>query len=508
MIKRIRYVLFGILISLFSFNLVYAQDFELNYNFFPNFPYNLGGNTPADRDLMIEFDKAINAQSVLKDIDFNYCSVSTQTTFRDIICANVDFSSANFSNNRFRFKSIGRPYTWNFTTHLYSESYYPDGYNLDYFSFYDSYFYFPFWSQESFVNYTDVNARISDEVYNSIDENFKKYYNFQDYFLAGGRGYTYFDLVVGPYKNGSVKLNFCSGDDCNVFDSKILKYKYFEDNEIIDLKNKYLFNTYDIYNVLYGDEYDYKITAGVTQEVNIYLEKKSKNIKFSLYCDEVLCGSVDKDIKDSYSDYKVYYGDEINLTTLGLDEVLKGIYYFDYIDYAPLWLNSCELSDYKVDANCPFSTVKIYYKSKDVDYYVDVYLDDIYYPKYSTIRTGKVGKEVILEDLEERINYFNLDPQEYKITLVDDKEKNHIVVNYYSDNYDTKYQDIDTSNKFYISFDWVYIKDLFNLKGNYTQTEQFLIVYVVNFLFYAIVGLVIYICIKLINKILSIFSYL
>ena len=113
-----------------------------------------------------------------------------------------------------------------------------------------------------------------------------------------------------------------------------------------------------------------------------------------------------------------------------------------------------------------------------------------------------------LEDLEERINYFNLDPQEYKITLVDDKEKNHIVVNYYSDNYDTKYQDIDTSNKFYISFDWVYIKDLFNLKGNYTQTEQFLIVYVVNFLFYAIVGLVIYICIKLINKILSIFSYL
>ena len=308
------------------------------------------------------------------------------------------------------------------------------------------------------------------------------YYNIDNPFnivFSVFNGNQYARFLYGVSDSGN-EIPFWFKNDLVISDNVPVSY-YIEDNiyEVIDnsLKQQYNFQNYivpgfplySLINLRLGDYVGVPIDADYT--INYYYDnvlQSDLSITNKAYVDSVI-------------------------TLDNLDKVKDDIYFLD------------ESRDYSIiiDAYAE-NIINVYYKSYDMNYNVNVYLDDIYYQSHSYVGTAKLGSEVVLENLLETINVYTLDNREYKLSVSENSQLNYINVYYYSENYDTKYQDIDTTGKFYISFDWVYIKELFSLNGNYTQTEQFIIVYVVNFLFYAIVVVVGYFGLKLLNKLLSI----
>ena len=490
MIKKISFILICIISS---FSIVLAD--EIDFDFVSGF------SDIVTDEYMKNFDKnisKINIQGQAEgkvDFNINYCYVSFENR---VVCNYLP----DLSNPIIDFSGLGTHYIY-FNSNFYSPFL---NFNVPRYSGYYQYFaltmvhlissrgIMPFFIAPDLVYDGDVDFSINDDIYNSIDEKYKKYYDFKNYLVKGNKILTYLDLVYGDtYKTYSVNLQFCYEDNCD-FGDYIVYYNVFDDSKTINI-NDYIYSG-TIFNNLYKPDLsvDHNIAVGSSDVVKVNLLKKSTNVGYYIYLDDVF---------EKYDTISLFYGDEINLDNLKLPNVYKDVYYFDsFVSY-----NSSDCKDgFVVGDKC--KSVNVYYKSIDVNYDVNVYLDDIYYKSYSYVGTGKVGQEVILEDLDSTIDVYTLDEKEYKLKLVDNRELNSINVYYYSANYGTKYQDIDTSDKFYIAFDWLYIKDLFKLNGNYTQTEQFVIVYVVNFLFYGIIALIGYFAIKLLNKLFSIFSYL
>lgn len=342
-----------------------------------------------------------------------------------------------------------------------------------------------FWASDSYKTLAGDSFIIDDTEYSEISDNYKKYYDFKNYLVPGMPIYSIMDLRFGTWKGNSntVTLNYCYDNVCDSNDKEVINYKYANNGDEIDL-SEYISETRNDYKLDYNHEY--KIKAGEDESVNIYYYSVSIPYVVNYYYDDVLQESLTQELSGTT-------GDTIILKDLEL--VKDNIYFLD------------ESKDYSITLKSGESNIiNVYYYSKDISYSVNVYLDDIYYQSHSYTSIGKVGSEIILENLVETINIYTLDEREYKVLLSENQETNYINVYYYSENYDTKYQDIDTSDKFYIAFDWVYIKDLFGLNGLYTQTEQFVIVYVVNFLFYAIVCIFGYFGLKMINKLFSLFK--
>lgn len=347
-------------------------------------------------------------------------------------------------------------------------------------------FYSPiFWTLDDVVYNGTTEFKISDENYSLISDDLKTKYNFQNYLVNGQPFYSIINLRLGNWKGytGNIDLVYCVDSVCEESPNKLLEYKYSVDNEIVDLSDM-LDSEYNGY--LLDSTKTYAINANVATELKVYYYSTEVDYTINYYYDDVLQESLTEVKKGNVNSV---------VTLTNLDEVKENIYFLDKEDVYSITLSDSEEN-----------VINVYYYSKDVAYSVNVYLDDIFYQSHSYTSIGKVGSEIILEDLVETINIYTLDEREYKVLLSENQETNYINVYYYSENYDTKYQDIDTSDKFYIAFDWVYIKDLFSLNGLYTQTEQFVIVYVVNFLFYAIVCIFGYFGLKMINKLFSLFK--
>ena len=340
----------------------------------------------------------------------------------------------------------------------------------------------PFWINNDVVYNGELELSMSDDVYNALPSRYKEHYDFQDYLYNGKPIYSISNLVLGNWKGytANINLTYCIDNVCDDTIQKTLSYKYGSENDVIDL-NSEIDEEYNGYKL--DNTKTYTFNANSVDTLKIYYYSTDLEYKVNYYFDDELNEEL------SYTKTAPVYS---VIILDNLEDVIDSIYFLDKeIDYTLTITNDKE------------NVINVYYKSYDMNYSVNVYLDDIYYQSHSYVGTAKLGSEVILENLSEIINIYTLDTREYKLSISENSQMNYINVYYYSDNYETKYQDIDTSGKFYISFDWVYIKELFSLNGNYTQTEQFIIVYVVNFLFYAIVVIVGYFALKMINKLIS-----
>lgn len=340
-----------------------------------------------------------------------------------------------------------------------------------------------FWTSDDFI-IKSGDFVIDDTEYSEINEVYKQYYDFRNYLVTDMPLYSLYHLKYGGWKGYSSSLNlvYCIDNVCDESTSTLYEYKYAVNNEEINLKDL-LDSSYNGYKL--DNSKSYVINAGVTESLNVYYYSTDVEYTINYYYDDVLQ-------EDLTEVKKAVVNSTITLTDL--EDLIDSIYFLDKNkDYSIVLSDSNE------------NVINVYYYSYDMNYNVNVYLDDIYYQSHSYIGVAKRGSEVVLEDLVETINIYTLDNREYKLSVGENSQLNYINVYYYSENYNTKYQDIDTTGKYFISFDWVYIKDLFSLNGNFTQTEQFLIVYVVNILFYVIVALFIYVALKMINKLFSFF---
>lgn len=488
MMKRISYYLLAFVLCLLCFS--YRTNAEVKSGF--NYDY------VSFYDLLTEeqvtyFDTAIRKYMADNDVNFSVCQVqgsSFSDSYFNIYCYYEDLNFDNLSYIYAYTYGLYGSVTFSIFTYYFNElnlryrnessgtgySFFPNESNKTYNVTW------PFWINNDVVYNGTLELSMSDDVYNSLPSRYKEHYNFQDYLYTGKPIYSISNLVLGNWKgySSNINLTYCIDNVCDDTIQKTISYKYGVENELIDI----------------SDEID--------EEYNGYKLDNTKSYTFNANSIDILkvyYYSTDLEYKVNY-----YFDDELNeelsyiknapvnsvITLNDLEDVIDSIYFLDKdIDYSLTITNNKE------------NIINVYYKSYDMNYSVNVYLDDIYYQSHSYIGTAKLGSEVVLEDLSEIINIYTLDEREYKFSVSENSQLNYINVYYYSDNYETKYQDIDTSGKFYISFDWVYIKELFSLNGNYTQTEQFIIVYVVNFLFYGIIVIVGYFGLKMINKLIS-----
>ena len=298
--------------------------------------------------------------------------------------------------------------------------------------------------------------------------------------------YSLLELLVGNFLTKTINLNVCISNDCSLDKSISVDIKYIFEDQEIDI-TEFLPKEYEDY--ILDTSKEYKIVPNSSDVINVYYVTEELDYNIYFYFDGEL--QSDRTLKRK--------GFSTNLITIDISEfekVIDDIYFLD------------DSYDYSFTLTRDNNYINIYYHfiyyhTIEVTYFVNVFLDDIYYQSHSLVRTGLLGSTIVIDDLEEVINIYTLDQREYKLSLTENQQLNYVNVYYYSNNYNTKYQDIDTSDKFYIAFDWVYIKELFNLHGEYTQTEQFVILYAVNILFYVIIGLFIYIGLKMLYKLLS-----
>lgn len=339
-----------------------------------------------------------------------------------------------------------------------------------------------FWSKESEVYNGNLELIYDDDVYNSISSNYKKYYDFKHFIYNGYPMYSIINLRLGNWKgySSSINLVYCYDNVCNDSVEKSIDYKYGIDTDVIDLKD-----SLDLKSNGYSLDLtrDYSFIVNSKDTLNVYYYSTDVDYYVNYYFD----GELQEDIS-----YKKSASVGSTITLKDIDKVKDNIYFLEEDKEYSIKLSGEEKN-----------IIDIYYVSYDMNYNVNVYLDDIYYQSHSFIEVAKRGSEVVLDNLEKTINVFTLDEREYKLSVSENSQLNYINVYYYSENYNTKYQDIDTTGKFYISFHWTDIKELFNLKGNYTQTEQFIIVYVVNILFYVIVCVFGYFGLKMLYKLFS-----
>ncbi len=476
MIKKISY-LFIFVISLFSLNFVNAESLVIddvrcvNDDCYNNFISDFGDDLPGLYDYIKE---------ITKSHYLNYCWY--RNTFSDIECIGSYFMGKinNFS------ATPGASYFITKDSSSYNYTYKNGGAGYRYLLNVvndNNIFTFPLYfisnSTYDLTKY-DYTYIFNDDLYDSFPSELKKYYDFKT-MNTNDHIYSLLELLVGNFLTKTINLNVCISNDCSLDKSISVDIKYIFEDQEIDI-TEFLPKEYEDY--ILDTSKEYKIVPNSSDVINVYYVTEELDYNIYFYFDGEL--QSDRTLKRK--------GFSTNLITIDISEfekVIDDIYFLD------------DSYDYSFTLTRDNNYINIYYHTIEVTYFVNVFLDDIYYQSHSLVRTGLLGSTIVIDDLEEVINIYTLDQREYKLSLTENQQLNYVNVYYYSNNYNTKYQDIDTSDKFYIAFDWVYIKELFNLHGEYTQTEQFVILYAVNILFYVIIGLFIYIGLKMLYKLLS-----
>ena len=483
------FVLFIFSFLIFNFN-VYASDIVDYNSFIDGYLLSL---SDSQLDSIFNF---IDSSSL--NYDFNVCKFNmnnSSNAWLNCFYQN-DFTIIRNpgSTHGFKFFSDYSSYNNNSNCSMWMLSFSSNNVTFQKFSCdYSPYFlvntnYWIFWLKENFVYTGSDLYSFPDDVYVSFSSRFKNYYNFKNLIKNGEPLYSIQNLLYGNfslYSESFINIHYCYDNVCES-NSEVYSYTYSNVGESISLSS-YLplsKNGYDL-----DTSISYSFSANQTSDIYVYYVTPQVNYVINYYFDNVFQNNLSTTLQAPVGS---------TITLSNLDNVKDDIYFLDNSNTYSLVVSSNVNNNY----------INVYYNSIDVNYDINVYLDDIYYKSYSQVNSGKVGQTIVIDELEEEIDIFTLDDREYTISLVENRELNYVNIYYYSDNYNTKFQDIDTSNKFYISFDWVYIKELFNLNGNYTQTEQFVIVYVVNFMFYFIVFLISYFALKMINKLFSIFKWL
>ncbi|MGN0973158.1 MAG: hypothetical protein ACI4OT_00285 [Bacilli bacterium] len=157
------------------------------------------------------------------------------------------------------------------------------------------------------------------------------------------------------------------------------------------------------------------------------------------------------------------------------------------------------------------NVVNVYYYNdmyKKQYYTINVYLDDIYYAKYSYTSYGDIDSLVELDLPSTLKDIYVLDDTDLNFIINESRELNNFTVNYYSEYYGTEYQQIDLSDStFYLFFDYQDLEVIFpNLNlTHFTQFEQLVIIIGLNILFCVLLIFVIVIFYKLLQKLLAYF---
>lgn len=127
-------------------------------------------------------------------------------------------------------------------------------------------------------------------------------------------------------------------------------------------------------------------------------------------------------------------------------------------------------------------------ESKDVNYKVNYYFDDVLNEELSYIGNGKVGEKVSLIPDTKFDNYILKNDNNYLITLVEDEEQNVINIYYVTSSIidvpnKDDYNDIDTNNgNFYFFINYSDLKEMFPGVNfdSFNQFHQFTILIIIN----------------------------
>ncbi len=338
-----------------------------------------------------------------------------------------------------------------------------------------------------------------------------------------------FSLFIGA--NNVSAIAWSKVDDVIYYDFSYSGF-YYDDikekvNNLYSLSDdnySYNLNDYSSYGFFglasYNPTYKVSYIYGFNSDVSLI----DVGLKFSEYADFDFSGSSKSFYAGSY-DFKVgndWYHDLSSRTSFTTNDVplyLKGFYtnYDVYVRFASflcddsIYSSNAKLCSYSLRDEGDYKIIQIGWKGKelkgllnltdedfivkDVEYTVNIYLDDKLQNSYSG--TGKVGSKVTLKGLSDDKLKAD-DSNVYEATLIDGT--NEFELRYYTSTYGTVYQQINTDNsELYIPFSYDKLKSMFpgiNFEL-WTSYEQFNFVLVFNIFFILFLIFIGYIILKM-----------